>query len=192
MIYWSEHFFFDKKLSEYNELELEKLYIQVFDHNLLKTNSLIGELEIDLVSIYFANKHALMHQWAGLTNIKQNREEIKGYLKFSCSCIGPQDEPIAMADSKTKASQLLLEGNISELEQPGMMFPPFIKIQGWQIVIRLVKGENLVKMDRIGSIDTFLVFQFGTAKYRTKTIKNNPKPEWNMMVYVKINYYFLF
>ena len=52
MIYWSEHFFFEKKMSEYQEFEVEKLYIQVFDHNMIKSNSLIGEIEIDLISIY--------------------------------------------------------------------------------------------------------------------------------------------
>ena len=194
MIYWSEHFFFDKKLSEYAELELEKLYIQVFDHNLLKSNSLIGEIEIDLISIYLPTSHAILHQWAGLTNIQQNREEIKGFLKFSCSCIGPLDDPIEMMDekyddtnkNKIQNKQLFTEGTIGELNQGGVLFPPYIKINGWQLVIRLIKGENLVKMDRVGTIDTFLIFAFGSAKYRTKTINNNPKPEWNMIINVCI------
>lgn len=191
MIYWSEHFFFDKKFNEYNELEMEKLYIQVFDHNLLRSNALIGEIEIDLIPVYFNEKHAILHQWAGLTNIKQNREEIKGYLKFSCSCIGPNDTPIQMKDEKydedhktSKKKQLFTEGNIGEINQDGVLFPPYIKIKGWQIEIRLIKGENLVKMDTTGTIDTFLIFHFGTAKFKTKTIKNNPNPEWNMIINV--------
>jgi len=196
MIYWSEHFFFDKKLSEYNELELEKLYIQVFDHKLLKSNSLIGEIEIDLISIYLSKSHAILHQWAGLTNIQQNPEEIKGFLKFSCSCIGPLDEPIPMIDekyddtnkNKLQNEQLFTEGTIGEINQGGVLFPPYIKINGWQIMIRLIKGEKLVKMDRIGTIDTFLIFEFGSAKYRTKTINNNQNPEWNMIIKVYIIY----
>lgn len=192
MIYWSEHFFFDKKFFDYNELEHEKLYIQVFDHNLLRANSLIGELGIDLISLYFAEKHAVLHQWAGLTNIKQNREEIKGYLKFSCSLIGPADEPLQMRDEKyedtkkTQEKQLFTEGTIGDLNINGVLFPPYIRIQGWQLIIRLIKGENLVKMDTIGSIDTFLVFAFGNARYETIMIKDSPNPEWNMIINVNL------
>ena len=194
MIYWSEHFFFEKKLSEYQEFEMEKLYIQVFDHNLLKSNSLIGELEIDLISVYLTQKHTIFHQWAGLTNIKQNREDIKGFLKFSCSCIGPNDEPISLKDEKfdevkklkqVENNQFFTEGPVGELNEGGVLYPPFINIKTYQIVIHLIKGENLVKMDTIGTIDTFLVFEFGTAKYQTKTIKNNPNPEWTMIINVK-------
>ena len=197
MIYWSEHFFFEKKLSEYHEFELEKLYIQVYNHKFLKSNSLIGEIEVDVVPIYLSNNHAILHQWVGLTNIKINREEIKGFLKFSCSCIGPQDQPVPMMDEKyddknTKIEslqnqQFFTEGPLGDLSQGGVLFPPYIKIKGWQILIKLIKGENLVKMDNVGTIDAFLVFEFGPAKYRTNTIKNNPNPEWNMIINVFLN-----
>ena len=198
MIYWSEHFFFEKKMSEYQEFEVEKLYIQVFDHNMIKSNSLIGEIEIDLISIYLTPKHTIFHQWAGLTNIKKNRDDITGFLKFSCSCVGPKDEPITLKDEKfddkankhdqkIQENQFFTEGPVGDINQGGVVYPPFIKIRTYQIMIKLIKGEHLVKMDTSGTIDSFLAFEFGTSKYQTKPIMNSPNPEWNMIINVKKN-----
>lgn len=143
----------------------------------------------------FWAKHTIFHQWIGLTNIKQNREDIKGFLKFSVSCIGPNDEAIPLKDekfegnNKTKAiqdetNQYFTDGPVGDLNEGGVLYPPFIKIKPYQIRIKLIKGENLVKMDKYGTIDTFLVFEFGTVQYKTKTIKNNPNPVWNMIINV--------
>lgn len=39
-------------------------------------------------------------------------------------------------------------------------------------------------MDWLGSIDPFLIFEFGTSKYKTKTIKDNKNPIWNQIIYI--------
>ena len=70
MIYWGEHFFFEKIFVTKSEFELEKLLIQVFDHNLVGSDSLIGEFELDLISIYFSENRSIEHQWIALSNKK--------------------------------------------------------------------------------------------------------------------------
>ena len=79
MIYWGEHYFFTKDFSESSSFELEKLRLSVYDHNLLGADALIGEFELDLISIYFSEQHSLLHQWIALSNFKSNFEEIQGY-----------------------------------------------------------------------------------------------------------------
>lgn len=83
MIFWGEHFFFDKKFESSSSFEVQKLRVQMMDHNAVLANSLIGEFEIDLVSIYFSDKHAIQYQWAALSNLSANDfQNIKGLIFF--------------------------------------------------------------------------------------------------------------
>ena len=80
MIYWGEHFFFTKNIAETSAMEFEKLNISVYDHNILGSDALLGEFELDLISIYFSENHSLLHQWIALSNYKTNFEQIQGFL----------------------------------------------------------------------------------------------------------------
>ena len=63
MIYWGEHFFFDKSVKNSQEMEAEKLKISVMNHNVILKNSLVGSTEMDVLSIYFSEEHAIQHRW---------------------------------------------------------------------------------------------------------------------------------
>lgn len=78
MIYWGEHFFFTKTIPEASSFEFEKLRLAIYDHNIIGSDALIGEFDLDLISIYFSENHSLLHQWVALTNFKSNFEEIQG------------------------------------------------------------------------------------------------------------------
>ena len=39
-------------------------------------------------------------------------------------------------------------------------------------------------MDTCGSIDPFLIFEFGESRYKTKIIKDKVNPEWGYVVYL--------
>jgi Ca2+-dependent lipid-binding protein len=39
-------------------------------------------------------------------------------------------------------------------------------------------------MDICGSIDPFLIFEFGESRYKTKIIKDKVNPEWGYVVYL--------
>ena len=82
MIYWGEHIFFNKKIEENEELQSEKLKIEVLDYNLIGSNALIGSHEIDLMRIYFSEEHCLKHQWVALSNYDKKFNEIKGICKI--------------------------------------------------------------------------------------------------------------
>ena len=186
MTYWGEHMFFNKKINAPAEFELEKLRIEVMDHNTIGSNALIGEFEIDLVSVYFGDKHALMHQWVALSNFKKNFEEIKGFLKFSASCVGPGDEQVSLLpETIKKADGKQMFGSVSGAPEGKVLMPPQIQTKGQQMIIKLIRAENLVKMDSIvGSIDAYLVFEFGAAKFRTRIKMKDRNPVWGHLIYV--------
>jgi len=83
MIYWGEHFFFTKNIPETSSFEYEKLHLSVYDHNILGSDALIGEFDLDLISIYFSEQHSLLHQWIALSNYKTNIENIQGKTLYS-------------------------------------------------------------------------------------------------------------
>lgn len=43
---------------------------------------------------------------------------------------------------------------------------------------KIFRGENLPKMDSMGSVDPLVEIKFGTAVNRTSTIKGNYSPQW--------------
>ncbi len=43
----------------------------------------VGEVEIDLLQIYFNQDHAIQHRWVVLSNPKKDFNQIQGFLKFS-------------------------------------------------------------------------------------------------------------
>ena len=190
MIYWGEHIFFDKKIAEGEEFQLEKLSIQVYDFNLIGENALIGQFEMDLSSIYFGKDHSVVHKWVALSNYKSKMEEIKGFLKFSVNIVGPGDKQIELDDEKP--DQITSEGGQFKNSGKGNMnaatvlLPPQIQTKGWQMKIQLIKGEHLIKMDWGGSIDCYLVFQFGNAQFVTEIIKDTENPLWGKAIFVKI------
>lgn len=186
-LFWGEHYFFDAKFNSFYEFEYQKLLISVLDHKTLGFNALIGEFELDLVSIYFAEQHTIKHQWLSLVNPKRDTHKTFGFIKISCSCTGPKDEQIPLVeesnDEKQKIKQLFSLTSLNE-DNEGVLLPPSIRNKGWQIEIELIKAENLVKMDIVGTIDAYVVFEFGGARYQSKAIKNNINPFWNLKIKV--------
>lgn len=55
-------------------------------------DQLIGMYEFDLTKIYFAEDHAMQHQWMALTNPESNDfGQISGNIKLSVAVQGPGD-----------------------------------------------------------------------------------------------------
>ena len=186
MIYWGEHVFIDKKIGDGQEFQLEKMLIQVYDYNMIGENALIGQLEMDLSSIYYSKAHTILHKWVALSNYRSKMEEIKGFIKFSANCVGPGDKQIELDDEKPdpklEAQAKKSKGNASA---PNVLLPPQIQTKGYQMKIQLIKAEHLIKMDFGGAIDCFLVIQFGSAQFITEVIKDTCNPVWGKCILVR-------
>lgn len=101
-IYWGDHLFFTKKIEDQRYLFSQKLRIQVLNYHKIGRNSLVGEISLDLASIFLEPGHSLLHIWAGLSNFNQNYEEIKGFVKLSVTLLGENDEPIVLEKERPK------------------------------------------------------------------------------------------
>lgn len=160
--------------------EKEKFTFQINDYQFFGSNALIGEVEIALAPIYFADNHSLLHQWAALTNShRENRNDIQGFIKFSANLVGPGDQV-----SKLEAEIVKEDKNSQKIP---VIYSPEVQTKTFQIRIGLLKGENFVKMDNFGgSIDSYIVFKFGSSSFKTEAIKNNQNPFWGYEILVRI------
>lgn len=70
------------------------------------------------------------------------------------------------------------------LGEPKLLLPPHLQTKPWQLKISLIKAENLVKLDLIGSIDSYVQFEYGGASIKTETIKDNRNPIWGKHVFL--------
>lgn len=146
-------------------------------------------MDLDLFSIYQQKDHALLHQWAALSNFSKDKERIFGYIKFSVSLLGTMDKIVVLNAEAIDIKKGKKEKTIKHIGKAGnmganLLLPPNIKKLGHQIKITLIKAEDLVELDTVGSIDPYVVFEFGSAKIQTEAIKNNRNPFWGQIIYV--------
>ena len=100
-----------------------------------------------------------------------------------------EDEEAKEDDVKDK-KQKFSESALGPLASGRVLMPPQIHTKGWQLHIKLLKAENLVKMDNWGgSIDPYLVVSFGNVHYKTDYIKDNMNPVWGINIFVNYFYY---
>lgn len=59
-----------------------------------------------------------------------------------------------------------------------MLLPPSIKTTTYYLKITLIRAEHLIKMDMMGSVDPFVTFEFGSSRYKSKKISDDPNPVW--------------
>ena len=175
MTYWGEHIYFIKKFQSNVELETQKMKVEIFDDKLIGSDALIGDFELDIINIYHSQNHCYLHKWLALSNFEKGLSEIKGYILISANVIGSGDEALELNDYQP-----------SEVpgKEPKVLMPPHLETKPWQMKISLIRAENLIKMDLIGSIDCYLFFNYAGAKFKTKVIKDNTNPVWGQNIFV--------
>lgn len=185
--------FFTKKIEDQRYLFSQKLKIEILNYHKIGRNSLVGEISLDLASIFNEPKHCLLHQWAGLSNLLNNFEEIKGFIKFSVTFTGEKDEPIVLEKERMgekkdrKYTMHIGTGGATGAE---VLLAPQLKTKGHQMKVTVIKGDQFMKLDLIGSIDSYLILEFGTARFQTEPIANNRNPFYGIAIYVIIMKYF--
>lgn len=148
-----------------NELEKATLCINVSDSRLLRSNVLIGNLELDLSFIYFQKYHEIYHRWVALANFKDSRKPgIRGYFKLSVVLLGPGDEQYmrpAHAEDDDDFAPVIMPPNVSHSGTN-------LKVNVWQV-------EDLAVMDSAamgGAADPFVKVEFGGNSEQTTHLTN--------------------
>ena len=151
-----EHIFIDAD-KKGEEITNERITIAARDHTKLFRDGLIGLYEIDMIYVYSQPNHAIVHRWVVLSNPEdENFELMRGYLKIGVSVLHEED----------KAVDLSRKENPSEKDKD-LMMPPHVKPKTIQLIIQLLKAENLPIMDKGATIDAYCVARFAGSESRT-------------------------
>ena len=89
---WNQSITFPGLTMNQYELETFELNLEVYDHNALLANALIGQYSIGLSTLYRNLNHEFYKVWVGLFN-RENPNITQGYLQFSAFIIGPNERP---------------------------------------------------------------------------------------------------
>ena len=101
---------------------------------------------MDMTYVYFQPKHCILHQWVILTNpYSEDISVMRGVLKLGVNVLHESDRAEDLTQ-KTSDDVILV--------------PPQVKIHTIQLVIQLLKAENLPIMDDIGTMDAYYVAGF--------------------------------
>lgn len=76
------------------ELETFEMVIELFDHNAVFANELVGQYTIGLSTLYNNLNHEFYKVWVGLFH-KDNPNKVQAYLQLSAYIVGPGDRPPA-------------------------------------------------------------------------------------------------
>lgn len=172
---WCEHLYFSKLGCTIDDLESEKILIEVKDSKTLK-DSLIGSYELDFTYLYFQPKHSILHQWIILSNPYSDDVTIqRGLVKIGVNILHEDD----------KAEDLT-----AKTAEEGLMIPPQVNVKSVQLVIQIIKATGLPKMDTgSGTCDAYCLASFATSKNRTRTEtadKGTMTSEWYQELWLPV------
>lgn len=96
------------------------------------------------------------------------------------------DKQIELSDEKPSVGEkdLYKQSGKGNIGFSNILLPPQIQTKGYQLKINLLRAEHLIQMDWIGSIDSYLVFEYGPARFVTPIIKSTKDPVWLSNVFV--------
>lgn len=150
---WSEHIYFSQLGCSVNELESQKILIEVKDSKTLR-DSLIGLYEMDFTYVYFQPKHCILHKWVILSNpYSEDISVQRGLLKIGVNVLHESDKP---------------EDLTARSVEETLLIPPQVNVRSSQLVIQIIQAVGLPKMDDNGTCDAYCVASFGTVKNKTK------------------------
>jgi len=69
--------------------------------------------------------------------------------------------------------------------QINILYPPQIVTQSYQILVRVIRGEKLKKMDTFGKCDPYIQVLYGGLNVKSTILKVTHDPVWNEDLYVK-------
>eukprot|EP00117_Sycon_ciliatum_P005571 scpid7068/ scgid9464/ Myoferlin; Fer-1-like protein 3 len=159
---------------------------EVMNSRTLRSDSMIGTFQFDTGLCYDFENHSIIQKWLLLTNPVDPNGGPKGYLKISCSVVGPNDEvkphPKAVLDDNCDIESNLLR-------------PSGVQLAPATFTVRIYRAEDVPQMDTalfegvkkvlgVGSkkpkelVDPYVQMNFAGNKSSTSTLYNNANPEF--------------
>lgn len=123
--------------------------------------------------MYFAENHAILHQWVALTKSdNENREAIQGYLRLGASVVGPGDKQVKLDVPVSESSSLVL-------------MPPTVTLEYHQLIFRFYDAQGLPDLDFGGGCDAYIQTKYLDFNASTKDIPTKKgSVTWNEEMWV--------
>ncbi|XP_043946076.1 fer-1-like protein 4 [Protopterus annectens] len=186
--FFNEDFMFE--FNEPQEILFDKI-IQISVVHVGKipfTNTLIGMFKIDTGTVYSQPDHMFFQKWAVLTDPKDTRGGIKGYVKATISVVGKGDT-IGPPSTSSNSQNEDIERNLLLPKQVPAERP-------WaRFTVKIYKGEGLPTMSSgiMGSfakiigdkkifIDPYIQVSFAGQQGETSVESNTISPLWNEQI----------
>ncbi|KNC51096.1 uncharacterized protein AMSG_12039 [Thecamonas trahens ATCC 50062] len=182
---WNEILHFNAKLTD-AEFEAASILLEVWDANSFRSKAIIGQYAISLPWIY-AKDNGQLRSWIGLTQLAKF-QGLQGYLKVGIAVLGPGDPlPDAITgDGNTPEEDANDPMSVEDL-QAMVLMPPLMDLEPHQLTFNVHKAVGLPKLDRIGSIDSFVSVAFAGQRGKTKVHKKDRSPEYNQAILLPVN-----
>eukprot|EP01083_Nonionella_stella_P003953 11373_1 len=188
----NQDIFFSLKALEPRQLPRTKCVIEVFDHNSVFPNKLIGAFTFNLGSIYYRKHHEIYNQWVALSNYEISEQHnydtedsdakysdddhqekhqdrvrvhgIQGSLKLSIRVLGANDEPYTHGDDEDIGTYVGDNGLV--------LLPPSITQKPYKLTVRIHEYKHFPRLDE-DPMAFLQRFQHNYSYYKDKKVKNN-------------------
>eukprot|EP00742_Colponemidia_sp_Colp-10_P006543 GILJ01007013.1.p1 GENE.GILJ01007013.1~~GILJ01007013.1.p1 ORF type:complete len:1298 (-),score=199.01 GILJ01007013.1:115-4008(-) len=164
--FWNETFVFEKLQFTERDMKDQKILLEVQNANPVFRNDMIGEFVFDMGSVHIQPDHEYYKQWVPLT-IPANPSKEQGFLKVSIFVIGENDTP-PFHDLNDNADE---GGEAMSLKQV-IQAPPALQRTFYHLFIKIMKVEDLPKMDVVGWCDPYITVTFANNTLKSEVHKN--------------------
>ncbi len=194
---FDETLFFNFSGLTRQQVEEARISVEVLDYDFIGSHDMIGVVNFDMIRVYSQPGHELYRQWAGLFDpISTSDSGFQGFLKLSCTVLGPGDAQVFHDPEKEYQDELLAEssaggGGASALAMAG----PSVKKKLHFLVMYIWQADDLPKMGSFtlmggAGIEAYVKCQFAGQKPAKTSVahcrgsKQNLSPVWEEELWV--------
>ncbi|KAL0221929.1 hypothetical protein RCL1_001783 [Eukaryota sp. TZLM3-RCL] len=173
---WDRTLFFPSRLAP-GELEKSRLLVEVIDSGGVLKSQIIGSHELSLQLVRDQESHAFICRWVALSSTEH--PGVQGLIKLSVAVVFP-GECMPVDDEVTAGK------GISSKLTDMIITPPGIETAGYRLNLRLFRGKQFPKLDKIGTCDGYCKISFASLSANSSVIQNNLHPTWNELISVPV------
>ena len=182
------------------ELEAFELIIELYDHNPIFTNDLIGIYSIGLSTLHRSMNHEIYKNWVGVFH-PDDPNKITGYLNISCFIVGPGERPPVHGPDEEEANDA---GNDSEMDEEEVLKAmeninrakgvtavdlPDVIVKNYQLTCSISKAESLYQ--EYEQINPFISCRVNGCMLTSRKLTKNQNPQFLSKLAFPVVYPFL-
>lgn len=194
---WNQSLTFNGLQMNQYELETFELILELYDHNPIRVNELIGQYSIGLSSLYRSLNHEFYKVWVGVFH-PNDPNTVQGYLQISCFIVGPNERPpvhsmdedigedVESEEEDEEAMAQKIE-NIKRAQGVMIVNSPNVVNKNYQLALVVMKAENLPNC--LGSsVHPFVSARVNGCVLTSREVTKNPNPIFNNRLMFPITY----